>query len=101
MAWSPLAGGKLGDGAKKVLPAQEAYQTEAIGAALDEMARDHGASRTVIALAWLLKHPACIVPIVGTTHPDKIRDAVRADTVELSRDEWYRLFRAALGRPLP
>ena len=101
MAWSPLAGGKLGDGARKVLPAQEAYQTEAIGTALDEMARDHSTSRTVIALAWLLKHPARIVPIVGSANPEKIRDAARADTVELSRDEWYRLFRAALGRPLP
>jgi predicted oxidoreductase len=101
MAWSPLAGGKLGDGAKKVLPAQEAYKTEAVGAVLDEMAHGHGASRTAIALAWLLKHPARIVPIVGTTNPEKIRDAVRADTIELSRDEWYRLFRVALGQPLP
>lgn len=101
MAWSPLAGGRLGDGAKKVLPAQEAYQTEAVGAVLDEIARDHGASRTTVALAWLLKHPARIVPIIGTTNPEKIRDAAKADSIELSRDEWYRLFRAALGQPLP
>ena len=101
MAWSPLAGGKLGDGAKKVLPAQETYQTDVVSVVLDEIARDHGASRTAIALAWLLKHPARIVPIVGTTNPEKIRDAVRADNIELSRDEWYRLFRAALCQPLP
>jgi predicted oxidoreductase len=48
-----------------------------------------------------LKHPARIVPIIGTTNPEKVRDAVKADRIELSRDEWYRLFRAALGRPLP
>jgi predicted oxidoreductase len=101
MAWSPLAGGKLGDGPRKVLPAQEAYKTDTINAALDELARGRGVGRTSLALAWLMKHPSRIMPIVGSTDTARIREAAQADTVELSREEWYRLLAAARGRPLP
>ena len=101
MAWSPLAGGKLGDGATKLLPSQKAYQTRKVNAALDKIAKVHGVSRPAIALAWLLKHPSRIVPIVGSTNPENIREAARAAEVELSRDEWYRLLEAARGERLP
>jgi predicted oxidoreductase len=101
MAWSPLAGGKLGHGPKQLLPAQEAYQTAEVCAELDAIAKARGVSRTIVSLAWLLKHPARIVPVVGTTNPDRIREAARADELDLTRDEWYRLFRAARGTHLP
>jgi predicted oxidoreductase len=68
---------------------------------LDEIALTRGVSRSVIAYAWLLKHPSGIVPIIGTTNPDRIREAVRAPELELTREEWYRLFLAARGEPLP
>jgi predicted oxidoreductase len=58
-------------------------------------------SRSVIAYAWLLKHPSRIVPIVGTTNPARIREAVSATEFELTREEWYRLLVAARGEPLP
>jgi predicted oxidoreductase len=48
-----------------------------------------------------LKHPSKIVPIVGSTNPDRIRDAAKAAELELGRDEWYRLLEAARGGPLP
>jgi predicted oxidoreductase len=101
MAWSPLGAGLLGDGAKRLLPAQQGYRTDDIVKVLDEIAKARGASRTVIAFAWLLKHPSRIMPIVGTTNPDRIREAVRATEFELTREEWYRLFIAARGEPLP
>jgi predicted oxidoreductase len=101
MAWSPLAGGLLGDGATHLLPAQRSYRTEAIVAELDELAREHGVNRSAIALAWLLKHPGKIVPIVGSTNPEHIRDAAKAAELELRRDQWYRLLQAAQGQPLP
>ena len=84
-----------------MLPSQEAYQPDAVVSLLDEMAKAHGVSRGVIALAWLLKHPGGIIPIVGSTNPASIREAAKADAVELSRDEWYRLFVAARGQRLP
>lgn len=101
MAWSPLAGGLLGDGAKRLLAGQQGYQTHAILEALDEIAAARGTRRTVVALAWLLKHPARIIPIVGSTQPERIREAVAADALELTREEWYRLLLAARGEPLP
>ncbi len=52
-------------------------------------------------VAWLLKHPSRIVPIVGSTEPAHIREAVSADTMELSREEWYGLLEAARGERLP
>jgi predicted oxidoreductase len=101
MAWSPLGAGLLGDGAKRLLPAQQGYQADAVIKVLDEIARARGVSRTVIAFAWLLRHPSGIVPIVGSTEPARIRETVRATEFELTREEWYRLFVAARGEPLP
>lgn len=101
MAWSPLAGGLLGGGATKVLPSQEAYNTRAVKTVLDRIARARGVSRVVVALAWLLRHPAGIIPIVGSTDPANIRDCARAVGLELSREEWYQLLIAARGERLP
>ncbi|MCC6355014.1 MAG: aldo/keto reductase [Verrucomicrobiae bacterium] len=96
MAWSPLAGGHLVGGN----PAAE-ERLAAIRAALDGIAAARGESIGVIALAWLLKHPAGIVPIVGSTRPERIAEAARADAVDLSREEWYQLMQAASGGRLP
>ncbi len=101
MAWSPLAAGLLGGGAHRLLPSQTAYHAEKFLPALDEVAKARGVSRTVVALSWILKHPSRIQPIVGSVVPERIRDAARADEVELTREEWYRLLLAARGEPLP
>ena len=101
MAWSPLAGGKLGDGPRRILPAQEAYQPAAVVTVLDALAKARGASRTVVALAWLLRHPSRVMPIIGSTDPARIREAARADAFDLSREEWYRLLEAARTERLP
>ncbi|MDB6067075.1 MAG: Aldo/keto reductase [Pedosphaera sp.] len=102
LAWSPLARGMLGDGGTKVTAQlKAAYGAEKMLPVLDAIAAAHNTSRTVIALAWLLKHPSKIVPIVGSTNPDRIREAVKAPEVELTREEWYRLLLASRGEPLP
>jgi len=101
MAWSPLAGGQLADGAKRLLPSQQGYRIKPLVAALDLMAKSHGLSRTAIALAWLLKHPSGMVPIVGSTNPTSIRAASKAADLELSREDWYRLLEVARGEQLP
>ena len=101
LAWSPLAGGRLGDGAE--VPADHPQRERWLGLLkeLDAQAKDHGVSRSVMALAWLLKHPSGIIPIVGSVQPGRIKDAVKADSVELSRENWYRLLVAARGEGLP
>jgi predicted oxidoreductase len=99
LAWSPLAGGLIGDGATKLLPAQRAYRPGLFLPILEEIAGARGLSRTVIALSWLKKHPSGIVPIVGSANPARIRDLARAADTILDREEWYRLFVAARGEP--
>jgi len=101
MAWSPLAAGLIGAGAHDQLPSQKNYRTEPFLPAIDAVAKDRGATRTTVALAWLLKHPGRIQPIIGSTNPDRIRQAAKADELELTREEWYRLLLAARGEPLP
>lgn len=101
LAWSPLAGGLIGDGATKLLPAQKTYKLDTLLPVLDEIAAARGVSRTVIALAWLMRHPSGIMPIVGSVNPGRIREAAQAADLELSREEWYQLFVAARGEPLP
>jgi predicted oxidoreductase len=101
LAWSPLGGGLLGQGATRLLPWQEGYETQRVVTAIDQLAKARGTTRSVIALAWLLKHPAKIIPIVGSTNPDRIREATQADAFAMSREEWYSLLEAARGERLP
>ena len=101
LAWSPLSGGLLGDGANELLPGQKGYRPESIVVVVDEIAEARKTSRTNIALAWLLKHPTKIIPIIGSTNPERIRAVAAAAEIELTREEWYRLLVAARGEPLP
>lgn len=101
LSWSPLAGGVLGAGS---VPKDDDKRHDLIvnlHAALDAVAEKLGVSRTVVVLAWLMKHPSAIIPIVGSANPDNIRDAAKADDIELDREDWYRILVAARGEGLP
>ena len=95
-SWSPIAGGRLGDP-----PTLNSDAPARLLGALDVEARRCSVSRTSILMAWLLRHPSGILPIVGSRRPDRIRDAVAADTVELTREAWYRIYVAARAKALP
>ena len=71
-----------------------------LNAALDETADRHGVTPTTIAIAWLLRHPARMQPVTGTTNVERLQACCRASDVELTREEWYTLYRAA-GHTLP
>lgn len=100
LSWSPLGGGFLGDGGEVDAKHPQAEVRKGVLKQLDEIAARLGVSRTVLALAWLMKHPSKIVPIVGTVRPERIKDAVGAAELDLDREDWYRLFVAARGRNL-
>jgi predicted oxidoreductase len=55
---------------------------------------------TGIAVAWITRHPAKIQVVLGTTKPERVAEAAAGSSVALTREEWYRLFRAA-GHTLP
>ena len=67
---------------------------------LDELAEKYGVTNTAIALAWILRHPAKIQPIVGTINPKRVADCAKAADITLTREEWYEIYRAA-GYRLP
>lgn len=101
MAWSPLAGGRLAHDDPIDLHDPDHVRRLCLRETLDALARPRGVSRSVIALSWLMAHPAGIMPIVGSTDPVRIREATLADQHLLNREEWYRLLDAALGHRLP
>ena len=101
LAWSPLAQGKLGSTYPISLRNPNHSQEQALRDALQIAARLEECSRTAVALAWLIRHPAGIVPIIGSTNPEHIRDATKAADLRLSREGWYRLMEAAAGKQLP
>lgn len=101
MAWSPLAGGRLATNDPIDLRDPDHARRIHVREVLDLIARERSTTRPVVALAWLLKHPSRIIPIVGSTDVARIKDLTQAAELELTRDEWYRLLEAALGQRLP
>jgi len=95
-AWSPVASGQLIDpkpnASERVLAAAKRVA---------ELAAAHNTTREAIALAWLLRHPAGIQPIIGTTNVDRLRASCQADAITLTREEWYSLLNAARGSNVP
>lgn len=67
---------------------------------INEIAEKKGVSNTAIAVAWILRHPAKIQTIIGTTNKKRIHDIAKASEVEITRQEWYEIYRAA-GNKLP
>lgn len=96
-AYSPIVyGGILEPACETDSPALRGLKT-----LLNEMAEEKHTSPDVLALAWVMRHPAGIQPIIGTTRPERIRSAAAAVDLHLSHEEWYKLFIAARGAPLP
>jgi len=93
MAWSPLGGGRLfsGDGEQEVR----------VRAAASRVAEELGASVDTVAYSFLLRHPVGLRPITGSGKLERIAAAVRAMEVPLSRDQWFDLWTASTGSPLP
>ncbi|MBO7514875.1 MAG: aldo/keto reductase [Lachnospiraceae bacterium] len=71
-----------------------------LNVALENLAEQYGVSKTAIAIAWILRHPAKMQAIAGTMNPEHLKEIVDACKVNLSREEWYRLYLAS-GKFLP
>ncbi|WP_298855345.1 aldo/keto reductase [uncultured Ruegeria sp.] len=89
MAWSPLGGGLLMAG------------NPPVGVVADEIAAEFGVDRAAVAVAFLLAHPANILPVLGTNNLGRIKRVSDALKVKLDRESWYRLYEAALGHEVP
>ena len=67
---------------------------------LEQLSKQYHVTKNAIAIAWLLRHPAIMQPIIGTTSPVHVQELVKACDVELTRQEWYDLYLAS-EKPLP
>ena len=86
MAWSPLGGGDLMGG------------NSAVATVMDRLAAQTGVDRAAVAVAFLLAHPAGILPVLGTNNLSRIATISDALKVRLDRQDWFELYEAALGR---
>lgn len=67
---------------------------------IDEVANKYEVSSSTIAIAWLLRHPANMQPVIGTMNEGRLKDCSKASDIRLTREEWYGIYRAA-GNVLP
>jgi predicted oxidoreductase len=94
MAWSPIAGGKIMNPIDK--------KSDRIHATLKEIANELNIKNIdTIIYSWLLKHPIGILPIVGSGKISRIKNAVDALNIQLTDEQWYRIYIASTGVDLP
>lgn len=85
MAWSPLGGGKF-------------FEDERIKGLLERLSGEYNITATQLMLAWLLKHPSGVLPILGTTKAERIEEGAAAVHVNLDRQHWFELLKAVSGK---
>lgn len=90
MIWSPLGGGSIFEHGKVALN----KQFELLGA-------KYQVGADVLSLAWLLKHPAQLIPVIGTVKTERIISVVKACSIDLELQEWFQLYEAAMGNEVP
>lgn len=95
-AWSPLAGGIFTN------PPQNASNPiKAAAHLVSQIAEYKQTTKEAIVLGWLMRHPAKIQPVIGTSNPKRIQSCCQADSVHITREEWYSLFTAVRGGAVP
>ncbi len=94
MGYAPLAGGQL-------FSADSDETLNRIRQILEELSQKYKAGIDQILLAWLLKHPSKILPVVGSSKITRIQAAYQALTIDLTREEWFMIWEAAEGKEVP
>lgn len=89
MAWSPLGGGSL------------MGREGPLADALERIARENNVDTAAVAVAWLLAHPAKILPVMGTNNLARISTISKANEVKMDRQTWFELYTLANGREVP
>ncbi|WP_031545403.1 aldo/keto reductase [Salinicoccus luteus] len=93
-AWSPFHYGYF----EGIIMDDPKYRT--LNDVLEDIGQSHGLTKNAVAVAWILRHPANMQTIIGTTDTTRLEDIAKAGDVALTREEWYRIYKAA-GHILP
>lgn len=93
MAWGPLGGGNIFT--------SQTERHQRIVAVAEMLAQQYHAAADQILLAWLLHHPAGILPVLGTAKAERLQPAADAVSIQLTTQDWYLLWRASMGQEVP
>lgn len=91
MAWNPLGS----------VFREDTPQTQRLKKLMFDLIEKYNASADQLLLAWIFKHPAGILPVIGTTNPDRITNSVKATNIELELEDWFAIHEASLGHEVP
>ena len=91
MVWSPLGN----------VFKQTTEQTNRIHIQLEDLKTKYNATKDQLLLAWILKHPAQIHPVIGTTNNIRITNANKALTIDLELEDWFLVLKASQGHKVP
>ena len=93
MAWSPMGGGSLFE--------TQDNQSKRLLETLSNIADPLGCDISTVALAWLISHPAQIIPVIGTNNIQRITEASKAVDFMLDRETWFQVYTASIGEEVP
>jgi predicted oxidoreductase len=91
MCWSPLG----------TIFKEKSEQTNRIHSVMDSLSEKYNASKDQLALAWIMKHPSGIDPVIGTTNKNRIKNSFEASKIELTDVDWFQLLVARQGHKVP
>ncbi|MBR9919909.1 MAG: hypothetical protein GYB31_03660 [Bacteroidetes bacterium] len=94
MAWSPVGG-------MRMFGNEPSARIKRLRAKVQEIAKELDCQEEQVLIAWLLKHPSRIIPVMGTTREDRLQAAVDARKLILSRQQWFEIWEASLGEEVP
>jgi predicted oxidoreductase len=91
MSWSPLG----------AFFKEKTSRTERISAVIDAFSEKYGCKADQLLLAWILKHPAKVFPVVGTASGHRLKDAMAATKIQLELEDWFVMLQASQGHEVP
>ena len=91
MAWSPLG----------TYFREENEQNQRIAGILKDLGPKYEADESQLLLAWVMKHPAIVHPVVGTTDPERLKRSLLASEMDIELEDWFLMHTASLGQKVP
>ena len=91
MAWKPLGDYYVKDN----------DQNNRIREKVKKFAKKYNCSETQILLSWLIKHPSNIIPVVGTTRIDRLKESIDSVNTDIELVDWFEILEASVGKRVP
>jgi predicted oxidoreductase len=91
MAWKPLG----------VVFRENTPQTQRLNTLLESLTLKYETGADILLLAWILQHPARIIPVAGTANPSRLQTLMKATTITLDLEDWFAIWTESMGNKVP